>query len=145
MILFGGEEQGCDGSAQYVEGLTASERRRVKAAINMDMVATRNTPAPSVLLEGATLSQALIDELAAAASSYTSLLVQESLNYERSDHVPFIDADMPAVLTIEGADSGNGNVHTAQDTLAHIDYGLALEIVRMNVATVAVALESAET
>lgn len=140
MILFGGEEQGLYGSLQYVEGVPESERRRVRAVINMDMVATRNTPAASVLLEGAPLSQALIDELAAAASSYTSLLVQESTDPARSDHVPFIDADMPAVLTIEGADSGNGNVHTADDTLAHIDYELALEIVRMNVATAATAL-----
>jgi hypothetical protein len=51
---------------------------------------------------------------------------------------------MPAVLTIEGADSANGNVHTANDTLSHIDYPLALEIVRMNLATATTSLGRAE-
>jgi len=143
LILFGGEEQGLYGSQQHVEALPASERSRVLAVINMDMVATLNTPAATVLLEGAPVSQALIEDLAAAATTYTTLVVQTSLNAERSDHRPFIDAGMPAVLTIEGTDSGNGNVHTAADTLAHIDYGLALEIVRMNVATAAAALSGA--
>lgn len=141
LILFGGEEQGLHGSRQHVEALPADDRRRVRAVLNMDMVATLNTPAATVLLEGAPLSQALIDDLGAAAATYTSLVVQTSLSPFASDHVPFIDAGMPAVLTIEGADRGNGNVHTAQDTLAHIDYALALEIARMNVAACATALE----
>lgn len=142
LILFGGEEQGLFGSRQYVEGLPTGERSRVRAVINMDMVATLNTPEATVLLEGATVSQGLIDELAAAAATYTRLVVQTSLDPFNSDHEPFIDAGMPAVLTIEGADRGNGNVHSAEDTLDHIDYDLALEIVRMNVAACAAALGS---
>ena len=46
---------------------------------------------------------------------------------------------IPAVLTIEGADGANENVHTADYTLDRIDYGLALDIIRMNVATAAAA------
>lgn len=142
LVLFGGEEQGLFGSRQHVAALAADERARVRAVVNMDMVATRNTPERSVLLEGATRSHALIDELAAAAATYTSLGVQVSLEPFASDHVPFLDAGMPAVLTIEGADRGNGNVHTAGDTLEHIDYELALEIVRMNVAAAVRALRA---
>ena len=142
LILFGGEEQGLYGSHQYVEALPASERSRVRGVINMDMVATLNTPEAAVLLEGAGLSQGLMAELAVAAATYTRLVVQTSLDPFNSDHVPFIDAGMPAVLTIEGADRGNGNVHTAGDTLDHIDYDLALAIVRMNVAASAAALGS---
>ncbi|MDQ4028326.1 MAG: M28 family metallopeptidase [Actinomycetota bacterium] len=142
LILFGGEEQGLYGSRQYVEALPGSERSRVRAVINMDMVATLNTPERTVLIEGAGVSQELMDELAAAAATYTGLVVQTSLDPFNSDHVPFIDAGMPAVLTIEGADRGNGNVHTAGDTLDHIDYGLAVEIMRMNVASSAAALGS---
>lgn len=136
-ILFGGEEQGLHGSIQYVSTLSPAERARIRAVINMDMIGTRNTPAPTVLLEGAAISQKVMDELAAAAATYTSLIVQTSLNPFASDHVPFINASMPAVLTIEGSDSANTNVHTANDTLAHIDNGLATEILRMNVATIA--------
>ena len=142
LILFGGEEQGLYGSRQYVEALPASERSRVRAVINMDMVATLNTPEATVLIEGAGVSQGLMDELAAAAATYTQLVIQTSLDPFNSDHVPFIDAGMPAVLTIEGADQGNGNVHTVGDTLAHIDYDLALEIGRMNVAAAVAALGS---
>jgi Zn-dependent M28 family amino/carboxypeptidase len=137
LVLFGGEEQGLYGSKQYVNSLTASERARISAVINMDMVASLNTATPTVMLEGAAISQTLMNKLAGAAATYTTLAVQTSLNPFGSDHVPFINALMPAVLTIEGSDTANGNVHTANDVIAHINYSLALDIVRMNVATVA--------
>jgi hypothetical protein len=54
-----------------------------------------------------------------------------------SDHVPFIGAAVPAVLTIEGNDDANHNIHSANDTLNHINHDLALEILRMNTAYVA--------
>ena len=136
LILFGGEEQGLYGSKQYVRGLSASERARISAVINMDMVATLNTPSPTVLLEGAPVSGILMEELAEAAATYTSLTVQMSQNYFGSDHEPFLDKQIPAVLTIEGTDSSNTNVHTANDTLDHINYGLAMDIIRMNIAVV---------
>lgn len=63
-----------------------------------------------------------------------------SLNPFASDHVPFINANIPALLTIEGADSAHENVHSANDTLDHINYGLALDIVRMNVAATSLKL-----
>jgi hypothetical protein len=134
LILFGGEEQGLYGSKQYVRGLSASERTRISAVINMDMVATLNTASPTVLLEGAPVSSILMEELAKAAGTYTSLTVQMSQNYFGSDHEPFLDEHIPAVLTIEGTDSSNTNVHTANDTLDHISCGLALDIIRMNLA-----------
>jgi hypothetical protein len=51
-----------------------------------------------------------------------------------SGHVLFIDAGLPAVLTIEGADSTNSNIHSMHDTLEHIYYELTVEVLRMNVA-----------
>ncbi|GEL19489.1 M28 family metallopeptidase [Pseudonocardia asaccharolytica] len=140
LILFGGEEQGLHGSRAYVAGLPAAERARIAAVVNMDMVGCRNTPAPTVLLEGAPLSQPVIDRLAGAAATYTGLTVQTSLSPFASDHVPFLDAGIPAVLTIEGADGTNSAIHTAGDTLDRIDHQLALEIIRMNAAAVATAI-----
>ena len=140
LILFGAEEQGLYGSKQYVASLAAPERQRVRAVINMDMVATVNTALPTVLIEGADVSRTVIDGLVSAASAYTQLTVQTSLEPYNSDHVPFIDAGIPAVLTIEGADSANSNVHTASDTLDHINYDLMLEILRMNTSFIAEAL-----
>ena len=137
LILFGGEEQGLHGSQQYVASLNQADRARIDSVINMDMIATLNTQALTVLLEGATVSQGLMSDLADAAHDYTSLAVQTSLNPFASDHVPFINASLSALLTIEGADSANHNVHTENDTLDKIHYGLASEILKMNVAVVA--------
>jgi hypothetical protein len=139
-VLFGGEEEGLLGSQQYIDNLPAADRARIRAVINMDMIGTLNAPTPSVLLEGAAVSQSLIHELASAAATYTALDIQTSLQPFNSDHVSFIEEGFPAVLTIEGTDGANDNVHTANDTLDNIDYDLALEILRMNVATTAKAL-----
>lgn len=140
LVLFGGEEQGLHGSKHYVANLSAAQRSRLAAIINMDMIASLNNDSPTVLLEGAQVSQSLIDSLVEAAHTYTSLTVQTSLSPYASDHIPFINAELPAVLTIEGADSANRHIHTADDTLEHINYELALEILRMNIAAVAAYL-----
>jgi Zn-dependent M28 family amino/carboxypeptidase len=140
-VLFGGEEQSLRGSMQHVAALTAAERQRIKAVVNMDMIASINTgSALTVLLEGGQVSRHVIAGLDAAAANYTSLAVQKSFSPARSDHVPFIIAGIPAVLTVEGTAKENRNVHKALDTLDHINYDLLLEILRMNVAFVAVAV-----
>jgi len=133
-IFFGGEEQGLIGSKQYVTNLSTAERSRIIAIINMDMIGILNTTPASVLLEGAPISQSIIDGLKEAAHTYSTLQVEISLQPWGSDHVPFIDAGMPAVLTIEGSDQVNINEHSARDKIDHIDMDFALEIVRMNTA-----------
>jgi hypothetical protein len=139
-ILFGGEEQGLFGSKHYVAALQAAERSRIKAVVNMDMVGSLNSSARTVLLEGAPVSQAVIDGLSDAAATYTELTVETSLSPFASDHVPFIDAGLPAVLTIEGADNANATVHSVNDKLEKIDYAFMLQILRMNVGFVASAV-----
>jgi Zn-dependent M28 family amino/carboxypeptidase len=139
-ILFGGEEQGLFGSRRYVQSLSAAERARLLAVVNLDMVGSSNTAARTVLLEGAAVSQRVIDALSEAASTYTQLEIETSLHPFNSDHVPFIDAGIPAVLTIEGADQTNDRVHSARDTADRLDYDLLMEIVRMNIAFVSQAL-----
>jgi hypothetical protein len=69
--------------------------------------------------------------------TYTQLAVETSLRPFASGHVPFVEAKIPTVLTIEGADSTNGNVHSDVDTIGHVTYDFTLEILRMNVAFVA--------
>jgi Peptidase family M28 len=142
-VLFGGEEQGLHGSRHLVANLSNEERAALRAVINMDMIGNLNvlpdgTPvAPGVLIEGANVSRELIEHLSAQAATYTDLAVQTSLNPFASDHVPFITAGLPAVLTIEGADHANDRIHTAADTIEHIDPTLAHQILRMNTAYVA--------
>lgn len=135
LILFGGEEQGLFGSKHYVKNLSRAERARIKSVVNMDMIAVLNTKKPAVLLEGGDpVSKPMMAGLSAAAHTYTKLTVNTSLRPHDSDHVPFIKAGTPAVLTIEGNDDGNKNIHNANDTLDHINYDLAMEILRMNTA-----------
>jgi len=136
-ILFGGEEQGLFGSKHYVAGLSKTEKARIRSVVNMDMIGALNSSTRSVLIEGSQLSKAVIEGLSKAATTYTQLKVETSLQPFASDHVPFINAQIPAVLTIEGADNTNSNIHSANDTLDKIDSEIALEILRMNVAFVA--------
>jgi Zn-dependent M28 family amino/carboxypeptidase len=104
----------------------------------MDMIGSLNSPAPSsVLLESASLSQKVIDGLNEAVATYTQLGVQTSLHFANSAHVPFVRAGLSAVLAIEGAEHANSTVHSSEDTTDRIDYDLALEILRMNVAFIA--------
>ncbi|MFL6295950.1 MAG: M28 family peptidase [Actinomycetes bacterium] len=141
MILFGGEEEGLFGSRQYVAALPAAERVRIRTVLNLDMVGSLNTAAPAVLLEGAPRSAAMINDLATAAATVTTLAVETSLHPFASDHVPFLDAGIPAVLTIEGADSANGNIHSDRDVLATVNPSLAMQILRMDVAALVGWLE----
>lgn len=142
-VLFGGEEQGLHGSKHLVARLSAEQRAALRAVINMDMIANLNTlpdgttVPPGVLLEGADVSRKVIEDLSVQAASYTDLAVQTSFNPFASDHVPFIQAGLPAVLTIEGADQANDRIHSAADVLDRIDDGLAFQILRMNTAYLA--------
>jgi Peptidase family M28 len=139
-VLFGGEEQGLFGSKQFVDAMALADRERVRAVVQMDMIGSLNAPVPTVLLEGAARSREIIDGLSAAAVTYTGLAVQTSLNPFNSDHVSFLRAGIPAVLTIEGTDEANTAVHSAGDTLDRINFDLAIDILRMNTAFVAAAV-----
>lgn len=58
----------------------------------------------------------------------------------RLNHVSFINANLPAVLTIEGEDQLNTNEHTPRDTFAGLDLNVATSILRMNTAAAAAML-----
>jgi len=133
LVLFGGEEEGLFGSTQHVATLPRADRTRIRAVLNMDMIGTRDTATPTVLLEGAQLSSSQIADLSAAAAAVTDLVVETSLSPFASDHVPFIDRGIPAVLTIEGGDSANGHIHSAADVADHVEPAFARQILRMNV------------
>ncbi|MDP9696674.1 UNVERIFIED_ORG: Zn-dependent M28 family amino/carboxypeptidase [Arthrobacter globiformis] len=98
----------------------------VTLVVNMDMIGRLNTPAPSVLLEGAAISQHVIDSLAQAAHDNSDQEVLVSLEPFASDHVPFINAGLPTVLTIEGKDQLNTDECTPRDTLAGLQVPLAI-------------------
>jgi Zn-dependent M28 family amino/carboxypeptidase len=96
--------------------------------VNIDMIGTMSTFIRSAMLEGAPVSRHVINGLAEAVSTYTRLAVETSLHPFASDHVPVIGGGLPAVLTIEGADSSNSNIHPMHDPLEHINYELTGEV-----------------
>jgi Zn-dependent M28 family amino/carboxypeptidase len=139
-ILVGGEEQGLFGSKQYVSKLSSAQKSKIDFVINMDMIGSQNGKSPAVLLEGSNKSPAmrnLISGLTQAAKEYTNLKVNTSFKPADSDHVPFIQAGIPAVLTIEGGWDKNDRIHTAKDTLGTVNAKQANEILRMNLAYIA--------
>lgn len=135
-ILFTGEESGLHGSRRHLAGMSAADRARLAGVVNMDMIASKNTPNPAVLLESSEASRPLVESLATLAATYTNLVVQLSFEPYASDHVPFIRAGLPAVLTIEGTDGAYEHEHTERDTLDRLDLALLHEILRMNLAWV---------
>jgi hypothetical protein len=141
LILFGGEEIGSVGSKDYVANLSSNDRRRISAVINMDMIGFVNSSSQRVLIEGDHISQHVIDGLLESAATYSNLTtIQTSLCSGESDHVSFIDRNMPAVLTNEGTDFPpriDPRIHSPNDTINTIDYDLALKILQMNVGYIA--------
>jgi hypothetical protein len=138
-IGFAGEEQGLVGSDSYVDGLVAlGELETLKGVINMDMIAYCNTPVWDVLLEGqAGTSQPLLSLLSQLVPQYTALTPFVSTNPYGSDHIPFINKGVNAVLTIEYEDWFNPYYHSAGDTLDTLTLPFAIEIVKLNVAAAA--------
>lgn len=134
-VLFGGEEQGLIGSREYLSRLSNSERHRIRAVLNMDMIGAQHGPRPGVLLESSPMALWLLRELTRAAATYTKLEVQISTNPFASDHVPFLNAGIPAVLTIEATDELSQDfIHSSRDTLDRVDDELASAILQMNTA-----------
>lgn len=108
-IAFGAEEFGLYGSADYVKNLSQAERARVKAMLNIDMVAVGNT-----LYFGG--NNTLVQLAFAGASEVGAGDVQampNSLVNGSSDHAPFAQAGISVLFFYRGEDP---NYHQPTDT-----------------------------
>lgn len=132
-MFYGGEEEDLLGSTSYVKGLSAAERARIKGALVLDMTAFHRGAA-GLMLEGRAMSSGLADAVASAAAKYTALKVERTLEAWGSDHVPFLDEGIPALLTFELDYPENGNQHSGRDTMAIVDVEQAAAIARADVA-----------
>ena len=101
-IAFGAEELGLHGSRHYVASLTEAERARIKVMMNFDVVGS------GVQLEVAG-HQALTDlALKIAAELEIEAQPGSMPPGASSDHVPFQDAEIPALLL--GREHGAGPI-----------------------------------
>lgn len=137
-VLFGAEELGLHGSKHYVAEFPST--KEIIGVINMDMIGRKNDEEFGLLIEGHSVSTKLVEKLSQIAANHTDLSVVVSFNPFNSDHVSFIEAGYPALLTIEGSDSANMDIHTEKDVLEIIDYELMQRILLANTLCVHDAL-----
>lgn len=143
-VAFAGEEQGLYGSEDYVNNLVA-QGARVKGCFNYDMIAySGNDPLPPDLMiysNNSPRSIAMAEKLEEAALTFTPGLLEPWVDIDPSvtysDHSPFWDAGMPAILGIEeeawGADF-NPYYHTVQDLVTNCDMDYAVNVTKAAIA-----------
>jgi hypothetical protein len=137
-ICYSGEEQGLHGSEAHVDALQASNQLwKVQAMVDMDMIGYTEDPDLDCLLETEEFAESLLDLLADAASQFTDLRIETTFYAWGSDHVPYLEAGLPAILTIENDWSSYPYYHTTNDLPHHLTVAMGEEIIKMNVAAVA--------
>ncbi len=137
-ICFSGEEQGLHGSRYHVTQLQdAGLTGKVKAVCNMDMIGYSSDADLDMLLETGGAGIALLDPWIEAAQAYTTLRIVTSTNPFGSDHVPYINAGMPSLLTIENEYETYPGYHRSTDTIEKVTEVMAIETVKMNLAAIA--------
>ena len=143
-VCYSGEEQGLHGSAAHVAALRAGgDLDKVSAMINMDMIGYSRDGQLDVLLETNTQNRAYIERFAAVAATYAPELgTLLSTNPYGSDHIPYLQAGVRALLTIQGDDTNYPHYHASTDTPSNMDAGgwsrpIGGAILRMNAAMLA--------
>ncbi len=137
-ICYSGEEQGLYGSEAHVAALTAAgDLAKLQAMLDMDMIGYTSDADLDCLLETEPFAQALLDPFVDAADEFTQLRIVTTLNAWGSDHVPYLDAGIPALLTIENDWSQYPDYHRTTDVPANLTIAMAEEILKMNVAAAA--------
>lgn len=137
---FAAEEQGYYGSEAHAASLVASgNAAKVRAVLDLDMIGYTGDADLDCLLETGSEHAWLLDVYAAAADTYTPLRIVTSLDPYGSDHVPYLDRGIPAVLAIENDWDSYADYHRTTDTPDKLAPSLAMaeQILRMNVAALA--------
>ena len=130
-----GEEGGLLGAEHYVKSLKSDGQiKKIVLTINMDMVGWNSNGI--VELETNSEYDALAKSFASLASTYTTLKTKITLGAWGSDHVPFLKAGVPAILTIEDWSTKTPCYHSACDKPEGLNYAYANEIGKLNVAAV---------
>ncbi len=136
-ICYSGEEQGLFGSVDHASGLVAAGLDdQVLAVLTMDMIGFTEDSDLDCLLETSSANAALADAFAAAAE-LTDLRIVISFNPFGSDHVPYLNRGMPALLIIENDWDSYPCYHSTCDTPDNITLDMGREVLEMNVAAMA--------
>jgi hypothetical protein len=137
-MCYSGEEQGLYGSTDHASDLVATnDDEKVQAVLTMDMIGYTGDADYDCLLETNSTGQFMIDAYSAAAAQYTSLRIVTSLNPFGSDHMPYLNRGMPAMLTIENDYTSYPAYHRSTDTINNVNLTMGAETIKMNVAALA--------
>lgn len=132
-LVTNGEERGLTGSIAYVRELESKgQLEKIDLVINMDMIAYNSNGI--VDLETNPEFEALAKKFATLLQTYTPLKPRIMLNAWGSDHVPFLDRGIAALLTIEYWETKTPCYHRACDTPENLNYSYAADIIKLNVA-----------
>ncbi|PPA70859.1 M28 family peptidase [Jeotgalibacillus proteolyticus] len=115
-ITFGAEELGLLGSYHYVNSLSQTEKDRIVANFNLDMVGSRD--AGDLIMRTLDGKPNLVTELAQKSSLKLNGTPTPYDIGGRSDHVPFAEAGIPAALFIHSP--SEPWYHTPEDTIDKI-------------------------
>jgi Zn-dependent M28 family amino/carboxypeptidase len=128
-----GEEGGLFGAEHYANLLAANGQiKNMVLAINMDMVGYNSNGI--VELETDSQYEGLAKWFAQLTATYTTLTSKITLGAWGSDHVPFIQKNVPTLLTIEDWSTKTPCYHTACDKPDSLNYVYAGEIGKLNTA-----------
>lgn len=132
---YAGEEQGLYGSTDHASDLIATGGDAgFGGALIFDMIGYDGDATLDVLLETGPIGQSLIDQFAAASSDYAGLVVSSSLNPFGSDHVPYLQRGLPALLAIENDWDIYPDYHEVTDLPANLSKPMGGGIARMGAA-----------
>lgn len=125
---YGLEEQGLFGSRAHAESV---EPARVRAVLNLDMIAFDGDGRLDASIETYAAHRPLLDRLAPLAARYTLLDAQFGIQTCCSDHVPYLQRGIPAVLMIENDWGQYPQYHTAHDTAGRLSDAMGRELVKL--------------
>jgi hypothetical protein len=135
---YSGEEQGLFGSQDHVADLAADgDLSKVQTMLNLDMIGYTSDEDLDCKLETDPFAESLLDLFTDAAAEFTTLRIVTSVHTCCSDHVPYLDAKVPALLTIENDWFEYPYYHHSNDLPEHLTSEMAEEILKMNVAAMA--------
>lgn len=142
-IFFTGEEQGLVGSqASSTNVVNRGDAGKVKLMLQMDMIGYKSASNPyRVLLETRRTYESLVKQFQDVAKKYCDKLeTSVSFNPFGSDHVPYLNKGMRAILTIDSDYGRYPHYHRTTDTIDKLVKKQMLEIIKMNVALLATVL-----
>ena len=142
-ICFSGEELGLIGSAAYAQSLqTAGTLGNVKLALIMDMIGYSSNSSLDVLLETSGPLSSVFAPFQSATPNYApELVVHTSTNPFGSDHMPFINRNVPSLLVIEKDYDAYPGYHKTSDLPQNITNALDMGggVLKVNAAVLAEA------